>query len=197
METKNIILAVLGSVVAVFVVALIVFNINETKKSENDSPEGVSSYAPLHEQYPNLPEENRFVQESAGDIVDRFTTGTGVIFLGFKECPWCQKTAPLINQAAEAENETIYYVDIREERENMTAEYQDIVSILSPHLPKNEEGSVRISTPDISIVKDGEIIWRFKMESVSDAEKTPDTYWTGERQAQAIKQFKQKMQELR
>ena len=196
METKNIILAAIGSLMAVFVVALIIFNINEANSSEDDSSTEIASDAPLHEQYTGLPEAKRFVKESGDEIVDRFNSGTGVIFLGFKECPWCQKTAPLINEAAQVEGANVYYVDIRQERENVTEAYQAIVSILSPHLPKDEEGNVRISTPDISIVKDGEIIWRFKTEAVTEAEMTPQTYWTEDRQARAIEQFKDEMRKL-
>lgn len=196
METKNIIFAVIGSALALFVVALIIFNINESKKNTEDMAPEMSTNAPFHEQYPGLPEDNKFVLQSGDEIIDRFHNGTGVIFLGFKECPWCQKTAPLINKAATAEDVKVYYTDIRQQRENYTETYQEIVSILTPYLPKDEEGAVRISTPDISIVKNGEIVWRFKLETVPDEEKTPEKYWTEERQAKAIEEFKEAMKKL-
>src|SRR5690606_25096060 len=120
-----------------------------------------------------------------------------VIFLGFKECPWCQKAAPLLNLAAETEDVPIYYLDIRQEHENATLEYNEIISILSPYLSKNEAGAATITTPDISFVKNGQIMWRNEMEPTTPAERTPDTYWTTDRQKRAISTFREKMRDLK
>ncbi len=194
METKNIVLAVAGVLVVAFFIALIAYNLDDSVSETEDS--SLMNDLGMHEAYPELPEDNQFIEESGDEIVSRFSSGSGVIFLGFKECPWCQRTAPLINQAAESEDVPIYYLDIRQERENESLAYQEIVRILSPHLPKDEEGGVRISTPDISIVKDGEILWRYELDAVTEAEQTPETYWTEEREERAITQFKEEMNAL-
>ena len=195
METKNIVLMTIGVLFAGFVIALIAFNVNEAKESEK-SVDAVEDLA-MHEQYEGLPEDNRFIEESGSQIVDLFENGTGIILLGFKECPWCQKTVPLLNQAAETEDQSVHYLDIREERSNNTHLYRELITILEPYLKKDENGTPTISTPDISYVKDGEIVWRFELDPVTEAEKTPETYWTDERQERAITTFRENMQKLK
>lgn len=197
MEIKNIILTIVGILLAGFVIALIIFNVNESNSTESEISSDVSTNAPLHEQYPGLPENNQFVKESNTEIVDRFTTGTGIIFLGFNQCEWCQTTAPLLNEAAAAEDMSVYYLDINQERENMTPQYNEIITILAPYLKSGNDGSVRISTPDISYVKNGQIVWRNELEDVPATEQTPDTYWTTERQERAVAQYREKIQLLK
>ena len=48
-----------------------------------------------------------------------------------------------------------------------------------------------------AVVKDGEIIWRYEMDPVTDAERTPEVYWTEERQDQAVENFKKQMKRLK
>ena len=156
----------------------------------------LTEVAELHEEYPDLGEDHNFERQPASVVASTFREGTGAIFLGFKECPWCQKLAPLVNEAAEAAGQKVYYLDIRQARENNTTEYQELISILSPHLPKDESGQPRIYVPDFSIVKNGEIIWRHENESVTDSEKTPDTYWTEERQRRAVDRITQQLNNL-
>lgn len=195
METKNIVLTTIGVLFAGFVIALIAFNVNEAKESEKsaDTVENLT----MHEQYSGLPEDNRFVEEPGSQIIDTFENGTGIILLGFKECPWCQKTVPLLNQAAEAEDLSVHYLDIREERSSNSYLYRELIAILEPYLKKDENGTPTISTPDISYVKDGEIVWRFEMEETTIEELTPDTYWTEERKERALADFRENMQLLR
>ncbi len=116
--------------------------------------------------------------------------------LGFKECPWCQKAAPLLNEAAELEGVSVYYLDIRQERENNGPNYRELTTILSPYLQKDENGIPKITTPDISFVKNGEIIWRYEIESTIEAERTPDTYWTEARKERALASFREQFKKL-
>ncbi len=151
----------------------------------------------MHQQFPDLPESNRFVTESADQIMDRFESGTGIIFLGFKECPWCQKMAPIINEAAETGGATIYYLDIKRLSEDDSIAYRTLVSNLTPYLPKNANGQPHISTPDISFVRDGEIIWRYEMDTTTEAERTPDAYWTEARKVRTLQRFLGQIEKLR
>lgn len=194
MENKNSIIMGIGLIFASFVVALAIFNINDYN-AENDLT--ITQNLKMHEQYAGLPEDNRFIEETGSQIVNRFENGSGVIFLGFKECPWCQKAAPLINEAAEAEDTVVYYLDIQQERDASPLIYQELIGILSPHLKKDEDGAPVVSTPDISIVKDGEMVWRYELEAMTEDERTPETYWTIERQERAVADFREEMRKLK
>lgn len=160
------------------------------------STETVVAAAAIHDEYPDLPKDNVIVNESASAIIDRFKTGSGIIFLGFKECPWCQKLLPLANDIAAAKNEKIYYLDIRALRENNAPEYQQLISILSPHLKKDENDTPRIYVPDMSIVKEGEIIGRYEMEETEEKDLTPDSYWTEERKERAKQTLGKQIEDL-
>jgi thiol-disulfide isomerase/thioredoxin len=160
------------------------------------STETVVAAAAIHDEYPDLPKDNVIVNESASAIIDRFKTGSGIIFLGFKECPWCQKLLPLANDIAAAKNEKIYYLDIRALRENNAPEYQQLISILSPHLEKDENDTPRIYVPDMSIVKEGEIIGRYEMEETEEKDLTPDSYWTEERKERAKQTLGKQIEDL-
>lgn len=172
-------------------------NRNNAATTDSSSATEPAKVAGLHEDYTDLPDENVVVQESASNIIERYENGTGIIFLGFKECPWCQELLPLANEAASAEGEKVYYLDIKKARESNSEEYQKLVSILSPHLAKDANGQPRIMVPDVSLVRNGEIVWRHENESVTEEEKTPETYWTEERKTRAIQEFRDQIQVIK
>lgn len=157
----------------------------------------VESQKAMHDEFPGVPETNRYVRESADQIMDRFASGTGIVFLGFKECPWCQKMAPMINRAAEDGGANIYYLDIRKLNDTDPDTYQSLISILLPYLPKDENGQSKVSTPDISFVRNGEIVWRYKMDPLSDEERTPDAYWTEARKDRVMRDFNKQIKVMR
>src|SRR5690606_11431913 len=150
-----------------------------------------------HEEYPNVPEQNRYIRQSYDQIMERFEKGTGIVFLGFKECPWCQRATPILNEVAEEEKVSIYYLDIRKLNNDDPSSYQALVRFLSPYLEKDEGGSYRIRTPDISFVKEGEIMWRYKMDTIPDEERSPTKYWTEDRIEQAKTNFRDQMKKLK
>ena len=148
--------------------------------------------------YENVPEDNRFVYATSEEILELFESGTGLVFFGFPECPWCQKLAPLVNQAAKQENlDKIYYFNIREARSENDDTYQKIVGYLKDYLSKDEDGNPRVTVPDVTTLKNGEIVGRFKQESSGENEKTPDTFWTEERQERAVVQLSEMIQQIK
>lgn len=135
------------------------------------------------DEYTTVSEDNLFVYKTSSEIVDILENGTGVVFLGFPECPWCQAYAPYLNDSAkEAGAEEIYYLNIRSIRENNTNDYKKIVELLGDSLLYDEEGKHRVFVPDITIVKDGVVIGHNNETSVvSDEDGTPKEYWTEEK----------------
>jgi hypothetical protein len=41
-------------------------------------------------EYPLVGKDNIFVYRNAGETADILAKGRGIVFIGFKECPWCQ-----------------------------------------------------------------------------------------------------------
>ena len=118
-----------------------------------------------------------------------------MVFLGFPECPWCQQLAPIIQEAAQSENiDKIYYLNIKESRANNDEVYQKLVTKLQDYLPKDDDGNPRISVPDVTAYRGGQIVGRFEQEATNDGEQVaPDTYWTSERKDRAVEQLREMM----
>ena len=166
---------------------------DQSAKKREQSTTALSDAAKFKQHYSQAADDNRFVYVSPSEIKQIFEHGSGLVFLGFKECPWCQKLAPMIDEAAKAEGLTkIYYMDIRQARANNDVTYQMLVEKLKDYLAKDGDGNPRIFVPDVTALHDGKIVGRFLPEtSIDDKGLTPGEYWTTERRADAIKQLRE------
>ena len=108
------------------------------------------------------------------DILDK---GTGVIYLGFPECPWCRNLVPvLVDSALEEKVSPIYYLNISGDRNTLsltkkgkiktekkgTEDYLKLVDILKDYLPVydglKDDSIKRIYLPTVIFVKDGKVL---------------------------------------
>ena len=135
------------------------------------------------EEYEKVPEDNVFDYVSATRVIDILESGTGIVYLGFPECGWCQQYVVYLNEVAKENNiDTIYYYNIKDARTKNTETYKRITSLLSEYLPTDDEGNERVYVPDVTFVKDGVIVGHDNETSiVTDEDGTPDTYWTNEK----------------
>ena len=171
MKYKNDIIAVI--IVLGFLGLISFYYLNLTK---------VTDASKFKEEYSNVSEDNVFVYRTDKEIIDILKHGTGIVYLGFPECPWCQAYVSYLDEVAkETKIEKIYYLNILEIRKNNTREYQEIVSLLDNYLSYDEEGKKRIYVPAIVAVKEGEIIG-FDDETSHDTKgyETPEEYWEKE-----------------
>lgn len=159
-----------------FIIPLIfAFLLVGCKKEETDAEK-------FAKEYTTVTEDNYFVYRDIEEIIKILEHGTGVIYLGFPECPWCQAYVPTLNEIADIEGlEKIYYFNILEDRKNNTEEYQKIVSILNDYLQYDEEGNKRIYVPAVIAVSEGKIVG-FDDETAYDTKgfDNPEDYWTEE-----------------
>ena len=127
--------------------------------------------------------DNIFVYKNADETADILARGRGIVFIGFKECPWCQLYAVFLHDIArEMEVDKIYYCDIREDRESNSESYQRIADVLAGRLQYDDEGRPRVYVPDVSIVSRGRIIARdFETSKETLGYDTPQEYWNDER----------------
>ena len=158
----------------------------------------VSDAAKFKSEYPRVAANNRFVYASNKEVLNIFDGGSGVVFLGFPQCPWCQHLSEHVDRAARAEGvDKVYYLNIRDARASNNEVYQKLVKKLEPYLDKDDNGKPRIFVPDVSIVKDGKIIGRYKEESTGNDNITPDKYWTSERIERTSSQLRGFMRQLK
>ena len=134
------------------------------------------------EEYTSVTKDNVFVYRSAEEIINILEHGTGVVYLGFPECPWCTAYVPYLNEVAKANDvDKVYYYNILNDRKDNTDNYKKMVDILKDYLKFDEEGNKRIYAPSVIAVKDGEIL-DFDDETAWDTKgyKTPEEYWKNE-----------------
>ena len=139
MKYKNDIIAVI--IVLGFLGLISFYYLNLTK---------VTDASKFKEEYSRVSEDNVFVYRTDKEIIDILKHGTGIVYLGFPECPWCQAYVSYLDEVAkETKIEKIYYLNILEIRKNNTKEYQEIVSLLDNYLSYDEEGKKRIYVPAV------------------------------------------------
>ena len=98
---------------------------------------------------------NVFVYRNLDEINKILENGTGVVYLGFPECPWCRGYIPYLNEVAINEHlDKIYYFNILNDRKNV---------------------------PAVIAVNNGKIVG-FDDESSLDTKgyETPEEYWKNE-----------------
>lgn len=168
-----IILGVAGLVLASF---LVVYTVIGSQKTD------ATRFAA---EYSNVPKDNAFVYRTGDEIVNILEHGTGVVFLGFPSCPWCQAYAGYLSEIANEKGlDKIYYYNIENDRANNTELYQKLVSILSSYLQYDEEGQRRIYVPNVTFVVDGKIIGNdLESSKYTAGETEPNNYWTEARVA--------------
>lgn len=172
-------------IIIISVISLILLTIISIliyKKFEDKTPVPTDSEK-FKQEYKNVSDDNLFVYTSSEDIIKILENGTGVVYLGFPECKWCQAYVPMLNEVAKEEGiEKIHYLNILEDRKNNTSDYQRIVEILGDNLLYDDEGNHRVYVPDVTIINKGEIVGHDNESSlVTEADGTPETYWTTEK----------------
>lgn len=131
-------------------------------------------------EYSTVAKDNPFVYRSGDEIVDILEKGTGVVFLGFPSCAWCQQYVGYLSEIAKEKGlDKIYYYNIEKDRADNTELYQKLVSILSSHLQYDDEGQRRIFVPNVTFVIDGQIIGNdLESSKYTAGESDPAAYWT-------------------
>ena len=132
------------------------------------------------EEYDTVSKDNVFVYRSLSEINKILENGSGIVYLGFPECPWCKRYVVYLNEVAKDEGaEKIYYHNISEDRKNNTEEYQETVKLLEEYLQYDDEGNKKICVPAIIAVNKGEIVG-FDDETAWDTKgfEDPKDYWT-------------------
>lgn len=136
----------------------------------------------FNKEYSNVPIDNIYVYRTGEEIIKILNHGTGIVYLGFPECPWCREYVFYVNEVAKANGiDKIYYMNISNDRKNNTETYKKIVSILFDYLQYDEEGNKRIYVPALIVVNKGEIIG-FDDETAWDTKnyQSPFEYWQNE-----------------
>ena len=176
MKNKKRILLIIIAILIVLCALFCLLKINKTEK------EVIKDNVKFSQEYDSVSEDNVFCYKTIDEIINILEHGTGVVYLGFPECPWCKEYVIYLNEVAKNSGcDKVYYFNILNDRKDNTEKYQEIVNILKDYLPYDEEGNKRIYVPAVIAVKDGKII-SFDDETSKDTKgyDTPQEYWKNE-----------------
>lgn len=173
-----IVLLIVISVLTYFTIKDNRISVDEKKfKKEYESFNGKKSLT-SGKKYPivNIPEKSGIVYASSDEIIDLLSEGTGIIYFGFPECPWCRSMIVPFLEVAKTENEIVHYFnalsirDIKELNEDGsiktlqegTDKYYKIVELLgdkaSVYDGLNDESIKRLYFPTVVFVRNGKIV---------------------------------------
>jgi len=143
----------------------------EYEKLNNQDNSYGSSYLEI-----NISKNNLIHYSSYSEVFELLENGSGVIYFGFPECPWCRNLVPvLLDASIEAGIDNIYYLNNKEDRDikkldddgNIIVEkegtdnYFKLVEKLESVLESYEgvdEDVKRLYYPTVIFVKDGKIV---------------------------------------
>lgn len=186
-----------GIIIGVILVAIILgaFIIPIIKNSDTEKPnEEEKVTKKFIDEYPEVGEDNVFEIKTIEEIIKVLEHGTGLVYLGFPECPWCQEYVLYLNEVAkEKDVEKIYYFNILNDRKDNTKEYQKIVELIGKHLQYDEDGNKRVYVPAVIAVNNGKIVG-FDDETAWDTKgfEDPKDYWTDNE----VEDLKEKLEEM-
>lgn len=130
----------------------------------------------------NLSNKNLFKYISEEDSVKFLKEGTGVIYFGFPQCPWCRSLVPYLEEIGKEYGiKEIYYLNISDIRDSYKIEdkkvvvdkkgtdsYYELLTILDKYLTKftisdekgkkYDTGVKRLYAPTTVVVKNGKIV---------------------------------------
>ena len=165
-------LVIIGIVVLLLMVFVGYF-VLDNRKSNVDSVK-------FSKEYTKVSSNNVFVYRTPDEIIDIIKHGTGVVYLGFPGCPWCQAYVKYLNEVAlDVGIEKIFYTNTKELKESDMDKYYEIVDLLEGYLQFNDEGKPWIFVPNVTFVINGRIIGNDNETSLdTHGLKDPDKYWT-------------------
>ncbi len=182
---KNIIIICIILLIAA-IGALFIFS--NSKKDEVTINKDAKKFA---KEYKNVSEDNPFVYKNVDEIIKIMKNGTGVVYLGYPECPWCGEYVKYLNEVAkEVGIEKIYYCNTKKVKEENMDKYYELVSLLHGNLQYTDEGEEWIFVPNVSFHIEGNIIGNdYETSKDTHGLKDPKEYWTKEE----VKDLKKKL----
>lgn len=167
-------------IIVAIIIVLLIIGITYYILNNNDSTKFKNEYEKLNNQKGYLditiPKDNNVKYATFDETMDFLNNGTGILYLGFPECPWCRNALPVLLEAAkDNEIENVYYYNakpIRDEKElkdgkiiikkEGTKDYYKLVDKLKDHLGPYEglddESVKRIYFPTAVFVMGGKVV---------------------------------------
>ncbi|MCR5795453.1 MAG: thioredoxin family protein [Solobacterium sp.] len=99
-----------------------------------------------------------FRQTTWTEVIRLFTEkGTGVVYYGYKDCAYCQRAVPELNEAAKENGAVIYYVDVHGEEQPDEEQFNQLMELIDKTLDHDENGEPLFYVPYVIGIRNGKI----------------------------------------
>lgn len=117
----------------------------------------------INNDYPQITDKNHVFEKTTVEEVNQKLTNKDDFYLimGFSSCPWCQALMPELNDTAKQNKvKIIYYLDIKEIRDNKEAEGYDLFQTLTNFSFKEivDQEKNRVNAPTFVKIVNGEVV---------------------------------------
>lgn len=180
-QTKNKAVCIIVCIVLTGTAACLAWKANSGKTFDDA--------ARFAEEYPGVTAENVFVYRTVDEVLELMRSGTGIVYLGYPECGWCQAYVPYLNETAiDKGGLEIWYCNTKEVRENNMDKYYELIAMLDGHLQYTDTGEQWIYVPNVSFHVNGKLAGNDYETSKDTHDLTePAEYWT-EAEVRELKQ---------
>lgn len=199
---KKKLIIIIGIFVAITIAVLSFYQI---KLKNTDAYKFKESYEALNDteaygfkyQNLNIPKDNKIKYATLDEAIDIIENGTGLIYFGFPNCPWCRGMLPILLDTVECSClENVLYVDASEIRDvyelkdgevkiskEASKEYYKLLELLDANLSEYtltegektyEVGEKRIYVPFVVGVKNGKIVGSFETITLDEGQTAFD-----------------------
>lgn len=112
--------------VKILLIVVIVLLVTACKNKQTDAIKFKNEYESLNGKKINghvvknikISKDNPIKYSSYDEVLDIIKNKTGIIYLGYPECPWCRTALPVLFEAAkDYKIDTIYYINMKNERD--------------------------------------------------------------------------------
>ncbi len=83
--------------------------------------------------------------------------GSGILYYGYDDCPYCERGIPLLNEAALETGVTVYYIDVYGPFQPTRDEFDDLCDYIEETFIEDKDGNKSFFVPLVIGVKNGEI----------------------------------------
>ena len=110
----------------ILLIVVLVFTLTACKGGKGDAEKFKEEYESLNEKKSNghiiksikISKNNPIKYSNYDEVLKVIKSGTGIIYLGYPECPWCRTAIPVLLEAAkDYKIDTIYYINMKNERD--------------------------------------------------------------------------------
>ncbi len=138
---------------------------------------------------------NVYIYKNAKEILETINTGSGIIFMAYKENKWSSIIADLLNEVAKEEGiKEIYYYNFKKDRSNNNHHYENIVKLLTPYLKVLDSETTNIYAPTVLIIKNGEIQYFDDETSIVRGDTSIENYWSSKKKIEKKAEYKKEIE---